>query len=301
LITSRDLFVGSGLDPDNIPEFFENEVDEFLPKAAIEYKVNEDMLAYASISKGIRNGGLNSSFVALTPEQLTFGSDTVWAYEIGIKSVWNDGDVVVNIGAYYNDWDDIQIAVSTALGSLLVNGPQASSKGIEIETFWKLNENMSVFLNANYNDATFGEDFVLADAGSAALLELLGLGVPSITEGDRLSFTPEYSITGGADFSYPIGNGDMTLVGHVDFQYVGDRESGIGGSIPSDFSILDSYFLANARIGIDTENWGITAFVSNLTNEIHRSAPFRAGPGGIVTGAYVNRPRTFGVTVRANF
>src|SRR5690606_17193934 len=73
----------------------------FTPMGSIDYKWTEDLLTYASVSRGFKSGGFNGrpinegSVSAYDPEYVT-------AFEVGVKSDWLNRRLRVNISAFYN-------------------------------------------------------------------------------------------------------------------------------------------------------------------------------------------------------
>ena len=55
----------------------------------------------------------------------TFGSDSVWNYEIGEKSAFLDHRLIVNVSAYYERWTDPQLATNLAGFGITANGANA--------------------------------------------------------------------------------------------------------------------------------------------------------------------------------
>lgn len=78
------------------------------PRFAINFKPNDDLLLFASLTKGFKSGGWNARSTSVA-QMLPFGPETVWSYEAGIKSEWFDRRVRVNVTGYYTDLSDLQI------------------------------------------------------------------------------------------------------------------------------------------------------------------------------------------------
>ncbi|MBW2366620.1 MAG: TonB-dependent receptor [Deltaproteobacteria bacterium] len=57
--------------------------DAVTPKFGIDYQVSEEMLLYASITRGFKSGGYNVVAV-----QNAYDPEFIWSYEIGLKSDW---------------------------------------------------------------------------------------------------------------------------------------------------------------------------------------------------------------------
>jgi len=280
-----------------------NTVDgEILPKVAIEYLASEDVLLYASYSKGMRNGGINSIFVLqaaeVSDDALGYDQDELDAYELGIKSTWLDGDLVFNSAVFYYDWQDIQVQLATSMGALLANAPAAQSMGVEAEFVYRVNDMLRLSGGANYTKAEYDGDLVTGTPEAAALFAFFGIPLPVIEDGFKLPNVPEYTYSLAADLVVPVSDG-LSFTGRLDYQYQDDRFS---AAVNDSDSMLDAYGIANLRAGLKADNWSVTAYVTNLFNEIESQSFFRAGGGGNrVEGAYINRPRTAGINLRYEF
>jgi len=280
-----------------------NTVDgEILPKVAIEYRASEDVLLYASYSKGMRNGGINSIFVLqaaeVSDDALGYDQDELDAYELGIKSTWLDGDLVFNSAVFYYDWQDIQVQLATSMGALLANAPAAQSMGVEAEFVYRVNDMLRLSGGANYTKAEYDGDLVTGTPEAAALFAFFGIPLPVIEDGFKLPNVPEYTYSLAADLVVPVSDG-LSFTGRLDYQYQDDRFS---AAVNDSDSMLDAYGIANLRAGLKADNWSVTAYVTNLFNEIESQSFFRAGGGGNrVEGAYINRPRTAGINLRYEF
>ena len=292
---------------------FEFELDDFLPKFGIEYDLTDSVLLYANYAEGIRNGGLNQPIAALTvfnnagasdfdvfTNALVFSEDNLQSIDWGAKTVWLDGDLLLNIGMFYSSYDDTQLSVNVP-AAMAVNGPDQTIKGLELETLYHFNESVSAFFNLSLLDGEF--DGNLATANTAAL------GVPfDIAEGNEPINVPSVSFSVGYDFRHPVGQSDLELVGHGSFQYIGER-FGSNQNFPS--SELDSLENLNLRLGVQNEKFSLMAFVTNATNDIeivttsaNALGAFLNASGDLDANPFVsavNRPRTFGVEITVNY
>ena len=83
--------------------------DDTTPKVALTYIVNDDVNVYASYTEGFRSGSFDArartidSFLNSRP-----GPETVESIEIGLKSLLNDGRLLLNIAVFQSDYKDIQ-------------------------------------------------------------------------------------------------------------------------------------------------------------------------------------------------
>ena len=117
---------------------FKNQSEDwssFTPRFAIDYKVNDEAMIYASIAKGFRPG----SFHVRADNQFV-DEEVLWNYEIGFKTDWFNNRMRLNGAIFYSDFTDIQIIraieETTPGGGTLgkrENAGEASIQGFELE------------------------------------------------------------------------------------------------------------------------------------------------------------------------
>ena len=79
--------------------------DDTTPKVALTYIVNDDVNVYASYTEGFRSGAFDArartidSFLNSRP-----GPETVESIELGLKSLLNDGRLLLNIALFQSDY-----------------------------------------------------------------------------------------------------------------------------------------------------------------------------------------------------
>lgn len=288
---------------------FDFKLNTFLPRVAFEYDITRDVMLYGTLARGVRNGGLNSPFSALgfgpvgSPEfedALTYGSDDIVTGEIGVKSRWMDGDLTFNIAGFYSDFDNPQIGISNP-GALTANGPQLRIYGLEVESVFKASSNVSLFFSGNLTEAEYTKGMsVFAVAGAPADYQ-------DLAKGNRPPNVPSLSFSTGADLRYPLDSNDLDLTGQIAFQYIGERET-----FPQNFATgkLGSMEMLNLRVGLEREWWSLTAYMTNVLNDLELQAttiPTSSARlvNGVLDGplssAFINRPRTTGLTLTVRY
>jgi outer membrane receptor protein involved in Fe transport len=288
---------------------FDFKLNTVLPRVAIEYDVNDDVMVYGTLARGVRNGGLNSPFSALGfgpvgsqafNDALTYDQDDVVTGEIGVKSRLMNGALTLNVAAFYSDFDNPQIGISNP-GALTANGPQLRIYGIEVESSYKASSNLSLFFSGNLTEAGYSEGMsVFAVAGAPADYQ-------DLAKGNRPPNVPKVSFSTGTDFNYPLGSDDLELTGQVAFQYIGERET-----FPQNFATgkLGSMEMLNLRVGLERKWWSMTAYVTNVLNDLELQAttiPTSSARlvNGVLDGplssAFINRPRTAGLTFTVRY
>jgi outer membrane receptor protein involved in Fe transport len=107
-------------------------------RIGVDWRVFDDAMVYAFFTHGYKPGGfnpaLNAEFLFTSPGvQQLFDEEEVDSYEIGTKSSFLDGGLVVNSAVFYYDYTGLQLATiqnNTAINSNV----DASIYGFELET-----------------------------------------------------------------------------------------------------------------------------------------------------------------------
>ena len=301
-ITNLQLLAITGLE--GLTEVKTSVEGEWLPKFAIEWDVGPDALAYASVTKGIRNGGLNSTFViANAPEvpndDVGFDQDEMTAYELGLKSTLLDGNLILNAALYYNDWNDIQVQLITSAGGLLENAGDASSLGLEVASVWAINDHVAFTGAFNYTASEFKGDQVYETDLAKSVREILGFPPNVIEDGNELPNVPQFSLSLALDVVYPSPWQGIDFVGRLDYSWIDERYQ---SAVNSEESLLDDYSLVNLRGGLAGETFSVVFSVENLANQVSEQSRLRTGPAGnFVYSSYINRPRTYGMNLTVRF
>ncbi|EHJ59733.1 TonB-dependent receptor [Novosphingobium pentaromativorans] len=269
------------------------------PKFGLEYKPNADLLLYASAAKGYRIGGGNNPVPAttcqsdlnslgLTAAPGSYGSDSVWSYEVGAKGSLADRLIRFETSAYYIDWTNIQSSVSLSCGfSFVANLGTAVSKGADAHITLAPATGLTLDVSAGYTDAHFTKD-VQGAAGSSR---------PLVTKGDVLP-VPEWTVSLALDYEHPISSGGASAYGHAEYNYNAgyDLSTPFTYSVDPDNNLVDSNNIVNFRAGIRAGSFDISAFVNNLTNSHPRTSISRPGQQDLFFETTI-RPRTIGMNL----
>ncbi len=113
----------------------------FTYRLAADYKVNDDVLIYASYSTGKHSGGFSYSPISNTAGQPLppYETESVQAFEAGLKGTFFDRKLQFNLAAYYNIYSNLQVQTSFAnplvpnsVITLLSNGAKNKTPGIDL-------------------------------------------------------------------------------------------------------------------------------------------------------------------------
>ena len=290
----------------------------FLPRGILEWKPNDDLLVYASAAKGLRPTTINSQFAGRTAAQkarllATFPEldiailapeETIWSYELGIKSTLLDGRMTFNANAYYSDWKDSQDLRSlladidgngVPVGTLVtLSGPDIEAYGLELDTSIRASRNVSLGGAFAWNHTKLKGN--TQEASQARFL------LQTRPNGERLGQVPEFSGSAFAQYNGDISD-TLGWFMRAEGVYVGSR---FADSL--NLTETGDSFDVNLRLGLETPRYSATFFVTNLFQD-KTFESLRGNADCAITSACFERAfeavlpnkRQFGVTVRAKF
>ena len=257
-------------------------------KLGLNYTPSDDMRVYFTASEGFRVGGTNQA-PGIPVENITYGPDSLWNYELGLKTTLAEGRVQLNSALYYVDWTDIQLALPLGFSFGTVNAGEARVIGAEVELMARPNENWDLALALGLNEGELTEDAPGAnDPGNPN---------PGF-KGDRLPGTPDVNAYLSVQRNFPMGPRDGFL--RLDYTHTGDstttfNEQSVRGGGESSHFKLDSYGLLNLRLGVEFAHWTATLYADNLTDE---RADILIDNAAQATRVTRNRPRTIGLKIQ---
>jgi iron complex outermembrane receptor protein len=130
---------------------------QWTPRFAINYKVNDDILLYASATRGFKSGGWNAR--GYTPSAvLPFNPEKVWSYEGGIKSEWFNRKLRANLTVFHEDVSDLQTPsgiVNPATGAISFvtrNFADYKNTGVEGEFTLVPTRGLNLYVNFGYQN-----------------------------------------------------------------------------------------------------------------------------------------------------
>ena len=260
----------------------------FTPKVSVSYHFSDDVHLYATASEGFRVGQVNFGATPINGIPPTFGPDSLWNYEVGVKSILLDGKVKLNVAAFYIDWTDIQLRRTTFLPNDTAvvhvdNAGDAVSKGLEAEVTYIASDALQLGTSFTYNEAT---------------LESVLDGV-DLTPGSELPGTPEFSMANHLQYTSENLPSDMAGYIRLSHRYVGEMVSSIENS---DDLYSDSYNTFDLRAGLLLSNYEVALYVENLANNDAVTSRYDLDVDSWTTfRAYRLKPRTFGLNFRIDF
>ena len=251
-------------------------------KFSLSYQAEESTVVYATASQGYRVGSPNVVPIGATSTLVppSYGPDSLWNYELGIKSQGFGGRLSVNAAAYYIDWSDMQVTTSTPEGfSYIDNVGEAHSRGLELEIGALLGNEFEYFGAASYTDARI-------DTDNAAL---------GATAGDRAPGVPTLMFSNTLRKGFAVG--DRSAYVQLSHQYAGKSYSMFDRESPLVREMGD-YHLVGVRSGIVFDRWEVVVHVDNLLDD--DSIVLARNLGG-QDQYFPLRPRTIGLTLKSSY
>ncbi|MGP1353854.1 MAG: TonB-dependent receptor [Parasphingopyxis sp.] len=273
------------------PETF----DAFTPKIGLDWQVTPEVLLYATVQRGFKSGGYNIGSSQRTP----FEPETIWAYEIGLKSQLLDDRLLFNMAGFRYDYTNLQAQDSIGNQPIIRNVGEARVTGFEVEAIATLSDYFRIDGSLTYVDAEFTDGELTEPLRPAPLSQPPGSVLRDLS-GLRLPRAPEWKFNIGAQADIPIGTaGDLTL--RADY---GWQDKIFFTVFNIDAASEGSYGLLNARIAFTTadERYSFALFGNNLTDEVYFSNQILTGTvyGAEFVGP-LGPPRTYGIEFRARF
>ena len=276
-----DVFV---FNSDTVGDLATHDKTNVSGKIELDFKPNDDLLVYASFSRGVKSAGFNTGFLdgtfifaSNTPETVPFDDETLHAYEMGVKSTLFNGTTRFNASGFYYDYQDFQTFRFELLNQIIFN-TDAEVYGAEFEVITSPWE---------------GWDFLFG----MALLDATADDIPAPGTGELRDRTmvsaPDVTFNGMARYSWPLWGGTMAAVATMQFQ---DETFFDIQNHP--ISRENGYVIGNARLQwtSPTEHWHAAVFVNNIADEEYLSYTFDFTGFGFNQQAY-GRPRWIGGTV----
>ena len=270
------------------------------PKVSLGYQATDDILVYGLASRGFKSGGYNirAQATAVPRSAEPFDDEVVDSYEVGAKMAFLDQRLFLNLSAFHNKYEDIQLSVFTSYDSNndgtndaffgdFTNAGSGTVNGVEVEYQWLPTRNWLISGNMAFLDAKYDE-FIYT-----------GLNIA-----DEQEFTnaPEFSGAINVEYRSELANGG-DISARVGYSYQDDviatTEILRTGAVPI---TQDGYGLVNAGVIWNTGGpWSFSLQGTNLTDKEYRTTGYNINAAlGVLTGFY-GPPRQFSLSARYEF
>ncbi|MGV3769098.1 MAG: TonB-dependent receptor [Sphingobium phenoxybenzoativorans] len=285
---------------------------KFTPKIGLDYRPSDDLMLYASWSRGYRSGGLSGRGQTLISSTTPYGPETVDSYEVGLKSSFFDKKMLFNIAGFYSDYQSLQqnttIPISGGIGNetVVTNVGSATIKGIEAELTAKPVPGLTLTGSLGLLRSKFKGFITQAPVG--------GVLTTFDYSANNLIYNPRETFSVTADYTVPVGFGEAKF--NVSYRNIApyDQQISLGpttvdangvvivnGNDPRVRSDRQGLLDASASLVFDLNGHKarITAYGRNLADDRGPTAAFTVA--GLFSFASAREPRSYGLQLGFEF
>ena len=279
------------------------------------YRWNEHIMTYASAARGYKGGGFNLDRVQsstglssggtgiLPVNDTSFPAEFVDSYELGAKTTWAGGSLLLNATLFLQEYEDFQLNSFLGTSFVVRSIPEVTSRGLDAEVLWQPRALPGLMLQGGlmYTDTTFGDripgdDFV---EPTGALYKLPGATMP---------FAPDWSGSASVTYEWDMG-GSLQGRFNVGARYMSDYNTGSDLDVEKE---QGAYTVVNARLGLGArdERWSVELWATNLTDTeyvqvgfdgpLQNVSPLPGNPFNTFN-AFQGAPRMYGATLRVRY
>ena len=286
---------------------------KFTPKIGLDYRPNDNMMFYASWSRGYRSGGFSSRAATEGTIKFPFLPETVDSYEIGTKLSMLDRKLLVNLAAFSAKYKGLQQDTTIPGGptgeqSVTSNVGSADIKGIEVEVTARPAHGLTLRAAAGLLDSKF-KDFVVGVVRGGTIVQ-------QDYSANNLIYAPKATLSASAEYSVPVSD-RMRLTAIAGIRHISpyDQQISLG---PLSGNLVTGPIIVNGndpRVRTNTQNlvdasltaafnlsgkkFKVSVYGRNLTDDRGASAAFTVA--GLWSFAAAREPRAFGASVGFEF
>lgn len=278
-----------------IPNFADTRsFTNFSPRLGLEYRPADQMMLFATFSKGFKAGIFQTG--SFTP---VLKPETVSAYEVGIKSRLFDKTLQINASAFWYDFQNLQVSRvipdprpgGTSV-TVFENAATTRNKGFEVETVWAPLPGLRFDGSVGYLEAKYRR-YLTTDPLKANVRPL----VLEDAGGNALPLSPKWSGSLRASYSTDLSDGlNLEISGAAKYKsrifftaFNNDRISQEAATV------FDANVLLKSQQG-----WSVNLWAKNIGDDLIKAIEYVGGGARALTAQY-QEPRTYGVTLGFDF
>ena len=267
-------------------------------KLGMAYNLNEDTLAYASISTGFHSGGFYGKNQRLIDYAVTYKPEEITSGEFGIKTDFNDGRSRLNAAIFHSTVEDLQ-AMTTVQSSdgtavsIAYNVGEVEYQGLELEYTQLFSESFQISATMGYLDASYNNfDANLANVdynedGAKNELDYVDNSYLDPKQAPELTFG--VSATNTTDYAGGLIISNLSYSWTDDFYTQEDNDP---------VSLVESYGKLHLNFAFEKDSYKVALFVNNLTDETNWVSRTTST---LITYGQQTQGRAFGIEFQTEF
>lgn len=272
---------------------------EVTGKLGIDYRFNDQLMAFASYSRGYRSGSFNGGlYYEPRPIETAYAKpEYLDAFEIGVKAEAFDGRVRLNSAVFDYKYTDQQFINQVFVSAFLENAGGSRITGAESELWAGITESLSFSLNVGYLDTEFTELSLSNTETVANKEDNLDLS------GNKLISAPTWNYSISTDYDILENSfGYLTVNLNANYQddqwYSAYNDDGGYGEL-----MQDAYWLFNGRLSwiASDDSYSISVWGKNLASKEYDTYAINL-QGAFGFDYYIQgAPQTYGIDMKINF
>ncbi len=277
-------------------------------KAALDYQVRDNTLLYASVSRGFNAGTFNSQFINTLSALQPTKSESILAYEAGVKSSLSGDRASFEAAVFYYDYDNIQLVAvepnDVIASNRLINASGASLHGFEAQLRGSPTDWLDLNFGVSYIESELAEVNVrVSGTGPSSPFPYNApvFGATTLNlDGRPLPNHPNWSVNGSARAWRSI-NENWRAFAQADILWEDEMPRDLLGTRAL---FTEARWNLDVQAGIESVDgdWRLTLWGRNLTDELYLTEAYEVlGFGFYIAGGNFSYPRTWGLSVTRNF
>ncbi|MFL9710047.1 TonB-dependent receptor domain-containing protein [Methylobacillus sp. Pita1] len=265
------------------------------------YKVNDDLMFYASAAGGEKSGGV--SFVTGTGQPLNADPEKVLDFEFGFKGLFLDRKLMLNtnfyrtrVRGYQSTTTVIDPSSTSGYSSQLGNIPEITATGVELEGAYRATDRWTFTFAGAYNRAKY------ADWDGATCPTELNLPITTTCDntGRQISSAPKLTGIFGFHYTRPIWGG---LKAQAFMSTVVRSKQNLDGLL-SEYGEQGGYSVTDGGFGIiggKKDNWELNIVGKNIFDKVYTTSVGSYNATTPVLWDGIGQRRYLGVVFRTKF
>ena len=279
--------------------------DLFGGKLSLKYQYDNNTMLYGLISYGYKTGGINADAyqkaaalkgeepetLSIVKNNLIFGDEALVNYEFGLKGLYFDDALALNLSSFYIDRRNMQaklaLEISTGNWTEYTNNADGSyNYGLELDFTWQIRSKLQLFGALGLLKTKFGELYAYDDVNKVSVNQ----------EGREHAHSPSYQYNMGVNYNFDE---------HLKLNIQLDGKDSFYFST-SHNQLSKSYQLLHAKLSYDQDLTSYSLWARNIANTEYetRGFYFANNPNnGWITESYtqLGEPRMIGISVEGRF
>ena len=263
--------------------------DALTPRITLSWQATDDIMVYALAAKGNKPAEFNDAYFRATVQDDPCATlearaqgltqtkeETAWTYEAGTKTTWLDGRALFNLSVFAIEWQNQTVFQTIDLGNIIAttqsNAGRSEVIGLELESSFAVTDNLIASMSYGLADGKykrFNSDLIAFTTGEGLIPGTATLD-PNANNaaGNSIPFSPKQSVVGSLAYTHQL-KGAIDWFARTDAVWESKRYTGA-----ANFLVLPARTIWNGRLGLESDDWAITGYVSNILNdETPQSAP----------------------------